>query len=99
MLKYAFILNPQVQHLVWFIKHLKFCGTDDGTANDILGPDDIDQQLADDADQSLSNKKVILINTYNINKFPFTLHEFFNYGYYFFPLLSIKVMLIIFLHS
>ena len=62
MLKQEFILNPQVQHLVWFIKHLKFCGTDDGIANDILGPDDIDQPLADDADQSLSNKKVILIN-------------------------------------
>jgi hypothetical protein len=62
LLKYAFILNPQVQNLVWFIKHLKFCGTDDGIANDILGPDDIDQPLADDADQSLSNNKVILIN-------------------------------------
>ena len=32
----------ELKHLVWFVKHYKFCGFDDTKANEILGVDDED---------------------------------------------------------
>ena len=29
-----------VKHLVWFVKHLRFCGEDEDLANSLIGPDD-----------------------------------------------------------
>jgi len=37
--------NLKLQHLVWFIKHYKFCGVDDTKANEVLRVGDVEEQV------------------------------------------------------
>merc|ERR1719319_917413 len=46
-----------VQHIVWFIKHMRYCGKDDVKANDILGPGDTDDQLIQEEKNSKVNQE------------------------------------------
>merc|ERR1719383_607500 len=39
-----------VKHLVWFIKHLKYCGKDDDLANQLIKPDDYSSDEEDNPD-------------------------------------------------
>eukprot|EP00088_Acartia_fossae_P021655 TRINITY_DN23030_c0_g1_i11.p1 TRINITY_DN23030_c0_g1~~TRINITY_DN23030_c0_g1_i11.p1 ORF type:complete len:754 (-),score=93.36 TRINITY_DN23030_c0_g1_i11:204-2465(-) len=46
-----------VKHIIWFVKHLKFCGQDDEKAQDILGPDDKDMIKQSQQNENFENEE------------------------------------------
>ena len=54
-----------VGHVVWFVKHLRYCGSNKEKANEILGPNDVDIRLTNPV-QEEEKVRIILLSIIEI---------------------------------
>ena len=55
----------ELKHLIWFVKHYKYCGEDDQKASEILRIDDIEDDLTV---QKENNKVSLIVDTNNLKR-------------------------------